>query len=55
MTFKTIYQIALICLCVFQVVLAIIAEGREEYTEAIYEMLWLFFFLKLADEEFKNV
>lgn len=45
------YKILLLVICIFQIVLAIIAEYNEEYVKAVYEMLWLFFFTYLLQKD----
>lgn len=37
-----------------QLILAMIAEHNEEYTKAIYEMMWAGLFIFLLDKELKK-
>lgn len=47
-------KIGFFLLCLMQMIFAVSAEGRGEYLEAIYEMLWLIVFLFLLDREFRE-
>ena len=50
-TFKKIWTTLLLMICIIQIILARIAEYDENYLKAMYEMLWLFFFMFLLHKE----
>lgn len=51
MTFKLLFQLGLVLATILQLIFALSAEVEENYTQAIYELLWVFFFLFLLDKE----
>ena len=51
---KIIWTILYALGAITSVVLAVIAEHNEEYTKAIYEMLWLFLFTFMLEKEMRD-
>ena len=51
---KIIWAAILTLGAVVSMVYAVIAEYNEEYTKAIYEMMWLFFFTFMLDKEMRD-
>ena len=48
---KNVWGLLLWLIFSFQLILAMIAEHNEEYTKAIYEMMWAGLFVYLLHEE----
>ena len=48
---KNIFIIVLYVAVVVQLVMTLIAEYNDEYTRAIYEMMWAALFVFLAEKE----
>lgn len=48
------YRGLLLGVIVMQFIIAMIAEHNEEYTKAIYEMMWVGLFIFLLDKELKD-
>ena len=51
---NSVWEIILVCCAILQLVLAMIAEYNEEYTKAVYEMLWCGLLYMLLKEERNN-